>query len=160
MDKNQINWEEYRKNLVSSLSNERLWALGCNDFSYNPHISNIAELETEIKHIDEEDYDTIISMHKDTSEYFNDFLLEIDIPEQDPVLLQKIAQRFHNLNFINLGNEFCILFQGLIVPLNFDYKRIQKDWNHAEGNFSQWYIHLLPEERERLIEYYTKEHIL
>lgn len=151
MNKNQINWEEYRKDLVSSLSNERIWAIGCT--GYNPHVENIVELETEIKSIDKGDYDAVIKMHEDIPGFFNDFLLANEI-------LKKIAQRLNNLDYISLGNEFCILFQGLITPLSFDYKRILKEWNHAEGDFSQWYEHLLLAERERLIDYYTNKHIL
>lgn len=158
MDKIQINWQEYRKYLISSLSKERIWAIGYT--GYNPHMANIAELKAEIKSIDEGDYDTVFNMHINTPEYFDNFLLIKDVAACDLMLIQKISERFHNLDYISLDNEFCILFQGLLTPLDFDYKRIRKEWDYAENNFAEWYRHLLPTERKRVIEYYTKKHNL
>lgn len=74
MKKEQINWQEYRKDLLASLSNERLWALGYNG-SNNPHLQNIEDIEEELHAIDISDYDTVINKHSDTPEFFNDFLL-------------------------------------------------------------------------------------
>lgn len=72
--KEQINWQEYRKEQIASLSNERLWALG-NNGTDNPHLQNIEDIEEELHAIDLSDYETIIKKHSDTPEYFNDFLL-------------------------------------------------------------------------------------
>ena len=74
MEKEKIDWQKYRENLVGSLSNERLWALGQTG-GYNPHLDNILRLNIEIESIDEEDYDTILMMYSDTPEFFDDFLL-------------------------------------------------------------------------------------
>jgi hypothetical protein len=72
--KEQINWQEYRKDQLASLSNERLWALGYNG-SNNPHLQNIEDIEEELHAIDISDYDAVINKHSDTPEFFNDFLL-------------------------------------------------------------------------------------
>lgn len=72
--KEQINWQEYRNELVASLSNERLWALGHNGTD-NPHLQNIEDIEEELHDIDLSDYDAVIEKHGDTPEFFNDFLL-------------------------------------------------------------------------------------
>lgn len=72
--KEQINWQEYRDELVASLSNERLWALGY-DGNNNPHLQNIEDMEEELRAIDLSDYDAVIERHSDTPEFFNDFLL-------------------------------------------------------------------------------------
>lgn len=74
MTKEQINWQEYRKELTASLSNERLWALGHNGTN-NPHLQNIEDIEEELRAIDIADYDAIIERHSDIPEFFNDFLL-------------------------------------------------------------------------------------
>lgn len=74
MKKEQINWQEYRKDLLASLSNERLWALGYNG-SNNPHLQNTEDIEEELHAIDISDYDAVINKHSDTPEFFNDFLL-------------------------------------------------------------------------------------
>lgn len=74
MKKEQINWQEYRKDLLASLSNERLWALG-HTGSNNPHLKNIEDKEEELHAIDISDYDAVINKHSDTPEFFNDFLL-------------------------------------------------------------------------------------
>ena len=74
---------------------------------------------------------------------------------EEQALLQKIFKYLHNLNYLNLNNELCILFQGLIEPLNYDFKRICRDLGEAEGNIQDWYAMLLPVEQARLIEYYS-----
>lgn len=158
MDKIQINWQEYCKSLISFLSNEHIWVTGYT--GYNPHIANIAELKAEIKSIDEGDYDTVFNMHRNPPEYFDNFILPKDASAYDLILIQKISERFHNLDYISLDNEFCILFQGLLTQLDFDYKRIRKEWDYAENDFSEWYRRLLPAERKRVIEYYTNKHNL
>lgn len=73
--KEQINWKAYSKNLAASLSNEKIWSLGNGD-EYNPHLSNVQNIENEIKCIAEEDYQDIIDMHSDTPDYFKDFLIK------------------------------------------------------------------------------------
>lgn len=72
-------------------------------------------------------------------------------------LLKSISEHFHNLNYLTLNNEFCILFQGLLRPLDFDFYRITKDWDEVEGDFFMWYERLHIDERIRLIEYYTNK---
>lgn len=74
MEKEKIDWQKYRKDLIGSLSNERIWALG-HTGGYNPHLDNISRYEIELEFLDEEDYDTILEMYSDTPDYFNDFLL-------------------------------------------------------------------------------------
>lgn len=74
MKKEKIDWQKYREDLVGSLSNERLWALG-HTGGYNPHLDNISRYETELEFLDEEDYDTILEMYSDTLGFFDDFLL-------------------------------------------------------------------------------------
>lgn len=158
MDKKLINWQEYRENLVSSLSNERIWSKGCNA-NHNPHISNIAELEYELERIDANDYDAIVSMHSDTLGYFNSFLLDESNFADNSILLEKLSYRYHKLDYISLDNELCIIFQGIITPLDFDFERIARDWKAAEGNFNSWYNQLSPAEQKRLIDYYKDKHL-
>lgn len=74
MKKEQIDWQAYRKGLVSSLSNERLWSLGCNS-EENFHLENIAGLEEEIAVIDRGDFDMILEKHEEFLELFDDYLL-------------------------------------------------------------------------------------
>ena len=71
MKKEQIDWQAYRKGLVSSLSNERLWSLGCNS-EENFHLENIADLEDEIEAIDRGDFDMILEKHEEFPELFDD----------------------------------------------------------------------------------------
>lgn len=78
MKKEQIDWQAYRKDLVATLSNERLWANGYTG-GHNPHIANIVNYEAEIKQIDAGEYDEIISAHSDVLEYFNDFQNTINV---------------------------------------------------------------------------------
>lgn len=61
------------------------------------------------------------------------------------------------MNYLNLNNELCILYQGLIKPLNYDFNRICRDLGEAEGNIKEWYTMLLPEEQTRLIDYYKNK---
>lgn len=70
-----INWQEYRKELEASLSNERLWALGTTG-NENPHLHNIEEIEKELNAIDNADYETVIGMHEDTPGYFDEHLAQ------------------------------------------------------------------------------------
>ncbi|KAA3694442.1 hypothetical protein [Bacteroides salyersiae] len=80
MKKEQIDWQAYRKGLVSSLSNERLWSLGCNS-EENFHLENIADLEDEIEAIDRGDFDMILEKHEEFPELFDDCLLsDSDFP--------------------------------------------------------------------------------
>lgn len=76
---------------------------------------------------------------------------------EEQVLLQKIFKYLHNLSYLNLNNELCILYQGLIEPLNYDFKRICRDLGEAEGNIQDWYTTLLPGEQARLIDYYRSK---
>lgn len=76
MEKEQIDWKQYREELLSSLSNERIWAMGCNEV-HNYHLQNIAEMEEELVAINNSQYDLILSKHSDTPEYFDDFLLPL-----------------------------------------------------------------------------------
>lgn len=70
-----IDWQEYRKELVSSLSNERLWALGTTE-DENPHLHNIEDMEKELNAVNNAEYETVIVLHADDSGYFDDFLVE------------------------------------------------------------------------------------
>lgn len=72
--KEQINWQEYRNELIASLSNERLWALGYIGTD-NPHLQNIKDIEEELHDIDLSDYDSIIEKYSDSPDILNDFLL-------------------------------------------------------------------------------------
>lgn len=74
MKKEQLDWQAYRKGLVSSLSNERLWSLGCNS-EENFHLENITGLEEEIAAIDRGDFDMILEKHEEFLELFDDYLL-------------------------------------------------------------------------------------
>ena len=74
MKKKQINWKQYHEDLLSSLSNERIWTLGCND-KQNYHLQNIAEIEKELEAIKNSQYELILNKHNDTPEYFEDYLL-------------------------------------------------------------------------------------
>lgn len=73
MEEQQINWKLYNEELLSSLSNERIWALGCTN-DYNPHLQNIENIEEELKEIDNAEYHLVLSKHIDTPEYFDDYL--------------------------------------------------------------------------------------
>ena len=73
MKKEQINWKQYHEDLLSSLSNERIWTLGCND-KQNYHLQNIAEIEKELEAIKNSQYELILNKHNDTPEYFEDYL--------------------------------------------------------------------------------------
>lgn len=80
MKKEQIDWQAYRKELLSSLSNERLWSLGCPS-GENFHLENIADLEDEIAAIDRGDFDMILEKHEEFPELFDDCLLsDSDFP--------------------------------------------------------------------------------
>ena len=68
---------------------------------------------------------------------------------KEQVLLQNI--------FKYLNNELCLLYQGLIEPLDYDFERICRDLGKMEGNIQDWYIMLLPEEQARLIDYYRNK---
>lgn len=70
---------------------------------------------------------------------------------KEQVLLQNI---FKYLNYLNSNNELCLLYQGLIEPLDYDFERICRDLGKTEGNIQDWYIMLLPEEQARSIDYY------
>lgn len=72
--KEQVNWKKYRENLLASLSNERLWAMGCDDV-YNCHFQNVAELEEELESVDNACYELVLSKYGDAPEHFEDFLL-------------------------------------------------------------------------------------
>ena len=74
MEKEQIDWKQYHEELLSSLSNERIWSMGCNG-DHNYHLQNIAEIEEDLVAINNSQYDLILSKHSDTPEYFEDFLL-------------------------------------------------------------------------------------
>lgn len=77
LKKEQIDWTEYRQNLIGSISNERIWALGyCGKNGSNPHIENCNKLEEEIRLLDNGDYDSILDLHSDALDYFDDFLLK------------------------------------------------------------------------------------
>lgn len=83
MRKEQIDWKAYRKDLVGSLSNERLWALGAAPYD-NTHLMNMADLEDEIEAIDSEDFDMILEKYEEFPDIFNDFLLpDSDFPVTD-----------------------------------------------------------------------------
>lgn len=71
--KEQINWQEYRNELIASLSNERLWALGYIGTN-NPHLQNIEDIEAELHDIGLSDYDSIIEKYSNSLDIFNDFL--------------------------------------------------------------------------------------
>ena len=73
---------------------------------------------------------------------------------KEQVLLQNIFKYLNNLNHLNLNNELCLLYQGLIEPLDYDFERICRDLGKTEGNIQDWYIMLLPEEQARSIDYY------
>ncbi|RHH14422.1 hypothetical protein DW228_06370 [Bacteroides fragilis] len=74
MRKEQIDWQAYRKDLVGSLSNERLCALGSAPLD-NTHLMNMADLEDEIEAIDSEDFDMILEKYEEFPDIFKDFLL-------------------------------------------------------------------------------------
>lgn len=76
MEKEKINWKEYGKELRASLSNERIWALGCCMDAENPHIQNMEDIEDELRDLENSDYDEIIYKHRDNPEYFDDFLID------------------------------------------------------------------------------------
>lgn len=76
---------------------------------------------------------------------------------EEQELLQKIFNHLRNLNYLNLNNELCILYQGLIEPLNYDFKRICRDLGEAEGSIQDWYTILFPGEQARLIDYYKNK---
>lgn len=86
-----INWQEYRKELTASLSNERLWALGVTS-GENPHLQNIEMLEEELSAIDRSDYQTVIDMHKDTPGYFDDYLT----PKEEVKTLQETKKQLQD----------------------------------------------------------------
>lgn len=75
MEKEKIDWKEYHKNLLGSLSNERLRSKAVVD-GFNPHLENISSLKNEIENIEQGNYDEIINLHTDTPDYFDDFLLQ------------------------------------------------------------------------------------
>ena len=74
MKKEQIDWKAYRKDLVGSLSNERLCALGAAPLD-NTHLMNMADLEDEIEAIDSEDFNMILEKYEEFPDIFKDFLL-------------------------------------------------------------------------------------
>ena len=81
----KIDWKEYYQNLITSLSNERIWSLGCTD-NYNPHLQNIEDLEGELKAIVCADYEEVINKHIDNPEYFEDYALRKEnreLPDDD-----------------------------------------------------------------------------
>lgn len=69
----QINWPEYKKDLLCDLQNQRLWAMGTPPMSENPHESNIQMIEKELSLIENDRLDEVIAMHND-EEYWEDFL--------------------------------------------------------------------------------------
>lgn len=46
---------------------------------------------------------------------------------KEQVLLQNIFKYLNNLNYLNLNNELCLLYQGLIEPIDYDFERICRD---------------------------------
>lgn len=81
MKKEQIDWQAYRKELVGTLANERLYALGSVD---NTHLVNMADFEDEIEAIDSEDFDMILEKYEEFPDIFKDFLLpDSDSPTTD-----------------------------------------------------------------------------
>lgn len=66
-----IDWTQYQSMLEQSLTNEKIWELGCMD-GYNPHTDNIAQIEEELNLLSAGEYEAVVRMHD--AEYFQDFV--------------------------------------------------------------------------------------
>ena len=65
MNANDINWKEYRKNLVADYKNEKIWAMGAADEDVaDIHLDNMRCIEREIELIDEGLIEKILEMHE------------------------------------------------------------------------------------------------
>lgn len=75
VSEDMIDWKAYREYLQLSISNERLWAMGCDSQGEpsNCHVENIERMEDELKAIGNLDYQEIIEAHDD-DDYWTDFL--------------------------------------------------------------------------------------
>lgn len=54
-----IDWDAYKTNVEYAISNEKLWGFGGSLYAED----NIAELEKELELIENEDYETLLSMY-------------------------------------------------------------------------------------------------
>ena len=70
----RINWDSYKKFLISSIQNEKLWEFMSFDDEQNVHTLNIRNMEKELSFIYKKEYLMILDLHKDSEDYFNDFL--------------------------------------------------------------------------------------
>ena len=65
MNVNDIDWMEYRKNLVADYKNEKIWAMASADEDVaNIHLDNMRCIEREIELIDEGLIEKVIEMHE------------------------------------------------------------------------------------------------
>lgn len=92
MREEQVNWRKFRRDLIASLSNERLWSLECTMDEDNPHLVNIEDLEEEIAAIDHSDFDMILEKHQEFPEFFDDYLLPetVGFPADSEALYNEI----------------------------------------------------------------------
>lgn len=68
MDFSKVNWESVKKDIKSSISNERICGLGGSEFSEE----NIMRLEEELELIDNEDYESLLDYVDE--DYLNEFI--------------------------------------------------------------------------------------
>lgn len=68
MDFSKVNWESVKKDIKSSISNERIWGLGGSEFSEE----NIMRLEEQLELIDNEDYESLLDYVDE--DYLNEFI--------------------------------------------------------------------------------------
>ena len=70
-----IDWKAYKQDLMFSIKNEEIWAMGAlSDSEADMHIDNIHALEEELDAVERGNYEAVLSMH--SKEDFKDFLLK------------------------------------------------------------------------------------
>lgn len=64
MNANDVDWKEYRRNLVTDYKNEQIWAMASADEDVaDIHLENMRCIEREIELIDENRMDDVLRMH-------------------------------------------------------------------------------------------------
>lgn len=72
--KNHINWEEYKKDLIAAIDNERLWMKGSLDEDEeNMHRDNYEKLKKELDLINHGNYDAVLEQYPNPK-VFNPFI--------------------------------------------------------------------------------------
>lgn len=65
MNANDVDWKEYRRNLVTDYKNKQIWAMGAADEDVaDIHLDNMRCIEREIELIDEGLIEKIFEMHE------------------------------------------------------------------------------------------------